>query len=381
MLIHYRKTFSSYVFFAASLVDLNSSVEGVRVIGTDGEKPLSNVFLHEFKFAQHLTCFIHVRRNIKDKLNECNIPHEQASTILSNIFGRKLDSVYQEGLVDCFEDDYEEKLEKAIASWRNLQSSSDVNIEKFITWFMANKAITIQTTMLRTIRENCGLGSPPCIFTTNASESINALLKSKVEYKKHQLPEFIDKVLELVDEQKQEAERALVNRGKCQLRSQYKHLEVQESSWFSMNAQQRKKHFSKFHTIAVSDVKGKDASSIGSPSRDALSVGADVIAETLQLPITCVEGICIKAKELLNAENAIVPAPGQCSEARMVLSYSKKTPHMVTPTKDGGFSCDSDWKSLGICSHSVAVAELNQGFKKFLSCLKRKQRVPNVTHL
>ena len=94
------------------------------------------------------------------------------------------------------------------------------------------------------------------------------------------------------------------------------------------------------------------------------------------MPITCVEGICKKAKELINTENTIVPAPGQCTEARMVLSYSKKTPHMVAPTKDGGFSCDSDcpnWKSLGICSHSVAVAELKQGLDNFLSSLKRKQ--------
>ena len=53
-----------------------------------------------------------------------------------------------------------------------------------------------------------------------------------------------------------------MNRGKWQLRSQYKYLEVQESSWFSMNAQQRKKHFSKLHTVAVSDVRAKDACSV-----------------------------------------------------------------------------------------------------------------------
>ena len=74
VLIHYKKTFSSYLFFASSLIGLNRQLEGVRVIGTDGERALSNALTHEFHFAQHLTCFIHVRRNIKDKINECNLP-------------------------------------------------------------------------------------------------------------------------------------------------------------------------------------------------------------------------------------------------------------------------------------------------------------------
>ena len=73
---------------------------------------------------------------------------------------------------------------------------------------------------------------------------------------------------------------------------------------------------------------------------------------------------------------AIAPAPGQPSEARMVLSYSGKTPHMVTPKKIGDFSCDSsypNWKSLGICSHSVAVAETNGQLRLFII---KKEKIP-----
>ena len=58
---------------------------------------------------------------------------------------------------------------------------------------MENKAEVIRNTMLRPTREDCGLGNPPSNFTTNASESINGLLKHKVDYKKHQLPAFIEK--------------------------------------------------------------------------------------------------------------------------------------------------------------------------------------------
>ena len=88
------------------------------------------------------------------------------------------------------------------------------------------------------------------------------------------------------------------------------------------------------------------------------------------------------AKKLMETDGAIAPAPGQLPEARMVLSYSGKPPHMVTPKRNGDFSCDSscpNWKSLGICSHSVAVAETNGRLQEFLSAKKKK--TPSVTGL
>ena len=95
------------------------------------------------------------------------------------------------------------------------------------------------------------------------------------------------------------------------------------------------------------------------------------------------EGIWTKASEQISTNDAIVPVPGQDSGARMVLSYSGKVPHMVTPKKRGEFSCDSscpNWKSMGICAHSVAVAEVNKKLPQFLSANKRRKS-PNVTSL
>jgi hypothetical protein len=387
VLIHYKKNFSSYLFFAASLIGMNRQLEGVRVVGTDGEKALSSAFLHEFGFAQHLTCSIHVRRNIKDKISECNLPPQLSSKILADVFGQQLGSVHQEGLVDCFDNEnFERNLETTIKTWRNLESTSTSNIEKFIGWFMENKVEVIRNTMLHSARVDCGLGNPPSMFTTNASESINALLKHKVDYKKHQLPDFIDKVVELVAEQKQEVERAVVNRGKWRLRSQYRFLEIQESVWFTMNAQQRQKHLSRVHSVSLAEAEDSStiANSSASKGTATLSMDAEAVAKSSNLPVVCVEGILQKASKLLQEENAIVPAPGQSSEARMVLSYSNKTPHMVTPVKGGGFTCDMNcpnWKSIGLCSHSVAVAEVNGKLAQFLAVVKKKKKVPNVTAL
>ena len=67
--------------------------------------------------------------------------------------------------------------------------------------------------MLRSVRQECGLGCPPEPFITNSSESVNAVLKRKVNYKKSELPDFIDRIKETIDEQQREVERAIIGRG------------------------------------------------------------------------------------------------------------------------------------------------------------------------
>ena len=71
--------------------------------------------------------------------------------------------------------------------------------------------------------------------------SVNAMLKHKVDYKRSEVPEFICKVREVIQEQQREVELAVIGRGKYQLQEQYKYLEVPEHKWFLMSSEQRKK--------------------------------------------------------------------------------------------------------------------------------------------
>ena len=84
---------------------------------------------------------------------------------------------------------------------------------------------------------------------------MNAVLKYKVNFKKSELPLFIDKVREIVLEQQKEVELAVINRGKYQFRTQYSFLQVEEDKWFKMNAQQRAKHLSKVNSLVLSETK------------------------------------------------------------------------------------------------------------------------------
>ena len=100
-MIHYRKTLTTYMFFASCMIGQNRNLQNLRVFGTDGEKPLINAFHHEFKSAIHLTCFNRVRRNIEAKLHEMMITDEIQTENLNDIFGHRVGSTLIVGLVDC----------------------------------------------------------------------------------------------------------------------------------------------------------------------------------------------------------------------------------------------------------------------------------------
>ena len=86
---------------------------------------------------------------------------------------------------------------------------------------------TVMRTMMKPVHEEAGLGSPPEPFTTNASETVNSIIKS---YKPSQLMELTEKLRgEAIDEQEREVEKAVIGRGKFRFKEEYKHLQVSEN--------------------------------------------------------------------------------------------------------------------------------------------------------
>lgn len=69
---------------------------------------------------------------------------------------------------------------------------------------MNKKASLLKSSAISSVRERAGLGSPPTSFNTNACETVNFMLKSKVDYKKSDIPEFIEKMHDLIIDQQEE---------------------------------------------------------------------------------------------------------------------------------------------------------------------------------
>ena len=146
--------------------------------------------------------------------------------VVSDIFGRQIGDQMVEGLVDSeSENEFKERYAIISQKWARLDTEESGPMHLFVAWFTRHKYSLLQKTMLKSICRKAGLGNPPTPFTTNTSESVNSLLKHGMDYKKSELPEFLDKLKSVIDDQEKEMEKAVLRRGKYELCEQLKNLE------------------------------------------------------------------------------------------------------------------------------------------------------------
>ena len=135
----------------------------VIAFGSDGKPELIKAFNLAFQNAVQLRCFIHFRKNFKDKLKEIGMPQSATKKIVEDIFGRQIGSHFDEGLVGAEEEvSFWAMLNSLETEWNNLEKGGIVqkSVPSFFNWFKWYKAPTIVHTMLRCVREKANLGSP-----------------------------------------------------------------------------------------------------------------------------------------------------------------------------------------------------------------------------
>jgi len=114
--------------------------------------------------------------------------------------------------------------------WNNLElcgkqatSSQLMNHEpEFYDWFISEESCVVRNHMIQSVRKNAKLGDPPEKFFTNASESINNVLKLKVDRKSQSLNQFVDHAQQLVTAYEKNIDRAFSQRGDWRLVSSVK---------------------------------------------------------------------------------------------------------------------------------------------------------------
>ena len=374
MLIHRRKLFSSYHFLASQLVCLKPSLSQLQAFGTDGEESLYTAFSTQFPTARHLRCFLHFRDNCKAKLHEMKVPNHVMLIIIQDIFGSFIKG--KEGLVDASDvDDLHCNLQLLKATWESY-------VPGFYDWFVKNKLLTLESSMLKPIRQASGLGNPPEPFYTNDVESINRVIKRKTNYKTSEWPDFCKLARELVDEQEGEVEKAVIGIGEYKFSDGYQHLEVSISVWSFMSQLQRRKHLQKVRNISMDEAKRgvckpqKSTPQLschpGNPSGSKVFciMRQTFDASACQLSYDILAGMFQKAENLLNSPESICLSPGGLPGSKRVASKSGQRPHFVQRKAPNRYCCDSDcpmWKCSKLCSHSMACAFQDGNLQQFIS--------------
>ena len=395
-LVHQRKNFSSFNYFSSTLIGANNKLQNVQAFGTDGDLALIEAFSHNFRDARQLRCFIHLKRNISDKLRERGIPSNESSEFIADIFGKNCGSLYEEGLVDAEDaEDFEGRLGNCEEVWLARESKYLREGQvSFYCYFKVHYASIVRSCMLKDLRTSVGLGSPPAIFTTNCSESINAVIKRKVDYKATEWPQFNNALKEIVEGQREEAIRSLSGRGRYRVCKGYKYMQVDPQKWATMSPEQRQDVIKQFdsapvrpsrattHSESVAGTSSESGSTSSSRGK-LLWVDPEETGIT-SVPLATLKEIWAKAAEYASSTGDVVPAPGNHPKAKMVSSRSNAAPHFVCAQSSGQYTCDStclQWKSSQICSHSVAVAAINGDLEAFVKWYVGTHQLPNFTTL
>ena len=265
---------------------------------------------------------------------------------IADVFGNHVGNTYQEGLVDSSSlEKFHQRLENLKQLWDEREKPlSPSSGPRFYRHFVRYHADVVRYHMRKDLRESAGLGSPPSKFTTNASESLNAAIKRKVNFQESELPEFNDQMRQYAESQREEVIQALSGRGQFRLCHDVSHG-VSTQVWVKMTTQQRREAVSAFENAQLpttqSADKGPSSISIIPSSQAVLSVTAEDSVIT-SIPFVTLMFMWNKAADLLSASNVITPAPGDDSKARMVICRSQVVPHHVRSCFSGRFLCDKN---------------------------------------
>ena len=140
---------------------------------------------------------------------------------------------------------------------------------------MKEKADVIRETAKADIRSVCGLGYTPKVYTQNASECMNRLIKAEDNSnyckKEPSLLPYVERLRSEIRRQQDEQFLAVFGRGQYQLTQEFSFLQVEEGNFYAMTDIQKKSLKKKFLSIKFPEteeapVLPKDAQIIDIPA-------------------------------------------------------------------------------------------------------------------
>ena len=144
-------------------------------------------------------------------------------------------------------------LERLEEKWSSLHQ----NGKAFHSWFGLKKKEEFIRSIISLVRQRAGPGCPPEKSTTNRYERTNDVLQDCVKREcataktdEYTLVKGIEK---LVNNQEQELELAVLDKGEYQLCPEFRHLLVAGDKWTNMTNDQRKACLSRVHHIRLED--------------------------------------------------------------------------------------------------------------------------------
>ena len=135
------------------------------------------------------------------------------------------------GILDASdEEDFGRRVLALKDKWDSLEYSGNPHQEpQFYCWLLKNEADDMKVSMIASVRESAGLGSPPVTYTTNRNESMNNVAKANADYRQSDWVQLVSNMYDLVENQSMEVEKAVYGKGQYVFKPAYKSLQIDTS--------------------------------------------------------------------------------------------------------------------------------------------------------
>ena len=299
-------------------------------------------------------------QNVEQKLADLGLK-KNTQRILRSIFGEQIDDVRYEGLVDAdTKDEYEQQLAHWASLWDQMEKEETGRDPQFSTWFFKYTKAEVKQGMLKSLRKDAGLGSPPRQYTTNDSETMNAMI-SKWINKKMRWDELAKSLQRFVLSKYHELELGVIGLGEARLADAFKHLQQDQVKWRDLSQEERRKML-------------QDSGAIHTAKKKYLSIQVEESGvggfTTHQL-----QDIWDQAEALLEKVDQIVSFPD--ANNQWICFFGQQ--HVkVTSTDAGAFQCECrafQFYDRTLCSHTLAIAEKCSKLAEHLFAVNKKSSV------
>ena len=128
-------------------------------------------------------------------------------------------------------------------------------------------------------------------------------MKQHVSYKASDLPKFVDHMKDLLQEQRNEVQRSVIE---YRLQAEFKSYAVDQAKWFTLNDEQRKRQVDKFMKAELPAITTETSDSSSSSNVPTVSCPLD----QLTLPQHFSRSLWSKAQSLSSDLDGMVKCPG-----------------------------------------------------------------------
>jgi hypothetical protein len=230
---------------------------------------------------------------------------------------------------------------------------------KFYNFFLQRKPF--RNCLTAEVRSLSGLGYPPDVYSQNANECMNSVIKRVAQNKKMDVIDCIENLRKVVAHQQNMKKLTMISRGELLVTDEFADAMVDEDDFFKMTKQQQNASFKKFCSVPLRRKESVEEIFCSKNQDDILenqSVQVSQVSIT-SIPYTILQSMFVDANRILAEDNHIHQFGDDKSFYVEDFTRDGQANHVKIRGR-GEIACEPSclrWASYKLCSHVIAVAE------------------------